>query len=161
MELSPEDRERIYNEEKARREAGGKPVAKPIEHAKKRNVGCLLLIGLVVAFAIYNAVRPGSEADRYSQKAIQIGDTATVVKSDGYFPCGSTPEALDELTKWAVKGDQDEVRRKLITTGSTPLLPGTRVKVLEDGFGSRKVRILTGVPVGVECWVVTEALTAP
>lgn len=105
-----------------------------------------------------------------------IGETATVRQGGGFWPCGSTTEAFDELMKWAALGDNAEVKRTMVTTRSFALYGGMSVKILDFGFGKRKVRVLTndagqtyvkddqGVfpadpRIGRECWVVSEALT--
>ena len=88
-----------------------------------------------------------------------VGAITTVIQDTGWFSCGSSPAALDEMIKWATLKDQQEVIRTLIKTGSTRVTPGTRVKVLDyQGFSKLKVRILGGVATGVECWVDPEWL---
>jgi len=105
-----------------------------------------------------------------------IGETVTVRQSSGFWPCGSTTEAFGELMKWAVRGDNAEVKRTLVKTRSIGIVGGMQVKIQDFGFGKRKVRVLTndageaylkdeqGVfpadpRIGRECWVVSEALT--
>ncbi|HTS50377.1 MAG TPA: hypothetical protein VMH05_20670, partial [Bryobacteraceae bacterium] len=76
--------------------------------------------------------------------------------------------AFDEMTKWAVRGDNAEVKRTMQVTGSIGLTPGLRVKVLDVGFGKRKVRVLglfsdgqlysEDARTGRECWVSKDAL---
>jgi hypothetical protein len=100
---------------------------------------------------------------------------ATVVEGHGFWPCGATAAAYDELMRWTVRGDIAEVRRTLNRTRSIGLVGGMQVKVLGAGFGRRKVRVLTNSTgqsrlsdvqgefsadsrIGRECWVVTEAL---
>jgi len=107
-----------------------------------------------------------------------IGDTATVIESNGFWPCGSTPEALDELTKWAVRGDHSELMRTMRSTRSIGLMGGMQVKVLDSrGFLAqiRRVRVLTNASgesslhdeqgffaadprIGRECWIDSETL---
>jgi len=111
-----------------------------------------------------------------SSSTAGIGETVTVRQGNGYWPCGSTTEAFDELMKWSVRGDQAEIKRTLVKTGSIGIDGGMKVKILDFGFGKRKVRVLTndageaylkdeqGVfpadpRIGRECWVVSEALT--
>ncbi len=111
-----------------------------------------------------------------SPSTAAIGETVTVRQSNGFWPCGSTTEAFDELMKWAVRGDNAEVKRTLVKTRSIGIDGGMKVKILDFGFGKRKIRVLTndageaylkdeqGVfpadpRIGRECWVVSEALT--
>jgi hypothetical protein len=100
---------------------------------------------------------------------VQDGDIATV--ADGLWYCGSTKEALDEMTKWEVRHDREEVARVMLRTRSAALTGGIQVKVLDSGgfmFSERKIRTLTQAKhgdsafnprIGIECWTVTEALT--
>jgi hypothetical protein len=122
--------------------------------------GCAVFgIALVIGALAYGAyVKFGGHATDSppAPGATGIGDTATVRQGDGSWPCGSTTEALDELTKWAVRGDEEEVARTLIKTGSVSLAGGIRVKILDIGFGKRKVRVLSN---DRECWLASEALT--
>jgi len=64
-------------------------------------------------------------------------------RGEGFWPCGSTTDAFDELMKWAVRGDMGEVRRTLMKTGSIGLDGGMKVKVLDTGIGKRQVCVLT------------------
>ena len=78
--------------------------------------------------------------------------------------------------KWAVRGDNEEMKRTMRATHSIGLTSNLRVKVLDTGFGKRRVRVvsdregnvylkdekgqfLADPRIGRECWVVTEALT--
>src|ERR1022692_3383957 len=103
------------------------------------------------------------------------GETTTVRKAKGFWPCGSTPEAYDELMKWAGLGDNTEVKYTLVKTRSIGIDGGMRVKILDIAFGKRRVRVLTddagavtvkdekGVSlladsrIGRECWVTADA----
>lgn len=67
--------------------------------------------------------------------------------------CGSTPKALDEMTKWAVRGDNQEGVRVMMRTGSGFVNKGDLVEVIHRGFMTSKVRIIGS---GRECWVASE-----
>lgn len=92
-----------------------------------------------------------------------------VVKGSGFWPCGSSIEALDEMMKWVARRDDTEVKRAMAQTGSIGLTEGLRVKLLDVGFGKRKVRVLglyadgelmtEDARTGHTCWVASEALT--
>jgi hypothetical protein len=62
MELSPQDRERIFLEEKARREAQEK--LKKENNAKNTKYGCIGCVGLLVLLAIIGALIPKSKKSR-------------------------------------------------------------------------------------------------
>lgn len=89
------------------------------------------------------------------------------------WPCGSSKDALSEITKWAVRNDTREMAIAMARTGSALLIPGTRIKILDTGIMSSKVRIvrmgdlassgLSGSSKyygfsGQECWVHSEAV---
>lgn len=114
-------------------------------------------------------VAPTPKAASTPSVVVHAGDIATV--TDGLWWCGSTKEALDEMMKWEVRHDREEVARVMLRTRSAALTTGIQVKVLDSGgflFSEEKVRTLTeaqhGDPafnprIGMECWTVTEALT--
>ena len=100
-----------------------------------------------------------------------IGDVVMV--HPGYWVCGSTKEALDEMVKWAVRNDNDEMLRTMQRTHSFAFVPaGFQVKILDSGVATRKVRVtgwldpddgrIHAYPeekrIGRECWVSSAAL---
>jgi LSD1 subclass zinc finger protein len=118
----------------------------------------------------------GERTSNGSSVRSTIGNTADVRKAEGFWPCGSTPAAFDELLRWAVRGDNAELKRTMYMTHSFALDGGMKVKILGVGFGRRKVRVLTNAGgeaylndadgvfaadprIGRECWVVEEALS--
>jgi hypothetical protein len=119
---------------------------------------------------------PQTQRAPASASRAYIGETVTVQHDKGFWPCGSTPQAFDELMKWTVRGDNAEVKRTMARTRSIAVNGGMKVKILDLAFGKRKVRVLTndageallkdeqGVfpadpRIGRECWVVAEALS--
>jgi hypothetical protein len=117
--------------------------------------------------ATQQAPANGSRAD--------IGETLTVQRAKGFWVCASTPDALREMLKWVVADDQAEVKRTMVRTHSIAVNGGMKVKVLDIGFGKRKIRVLTNDAgemylrdekgafpadprIGRECWVPSEAL---
>ena len=154
----------------------------------------LLLVALRVAFHPVNqSVGPMADPQKSeptpapapSTAAIKIGDTVKIAFArqangrEGYWPCGSSKEALDEMTKWAGRGDEAELKLVMRSTKSIALTAGLRVKVLEAGgfpYSIRKVRVVANSDgqaylrdeqgefpadprIGHECWIVNEALT--
>jgi hypothetical protein len=113
------------------------------------------------------------EASTPSIGTTNEGDTVRATKQDSHPPiaatahdgdivpatktlfCGSTKDALDEMTKWAVRHDTNECVRVMIRTHSTLLKQGEMVKVLDRGFFTAKVRIISR---GNECWIPSEAI---
>lgn len=80
MELSPEDRERIHQEEKARLEAQAKLKAE--EQAKKNKQikqGCLGCLGLLILLGVIGAFLPKSE---HTAKRTPLSKAENAVKGD-------------------------------------------------------------------------------
>jgi len=117
----------------------------------------LCAAGVIFAFCVWAPDPPNSRPDL----TWQVGETGTVTADNNeYWPCGSTKATLDKLREWGKRKDQVEVRRILVTTGSSPLRAGTAVKLIDSGFGIRRVRILSGIQSSIECWVEAGALTS-
>ena len=73
--------------------------------------------------------------------------------------CGSSVQAFDDMIKWAVRGDEREMFRVLVTTGSSMWTTGSSAKVLDTGgllYSRTKIRI---IKTQRECWVQSEAVT--
>lgn len=116
---------------------------------------------------------PGPPPSNRPHKNAAASDGGYVVIQKGW-PCGSSKNALSEITKWAVQKDTAEMARTMAITGSALLIPGTRVKILDTGFMSSKIRIIRmGDPAdsglsgksslyygfaGQECWAPSEAV---
>src|SRR5712691_10575399 len=66
-----------------------------------------------------------------SPERASVGSTVGIVEGKGFWPCGSSLEAYDELMKWAGRGDDSEVKRTLVRTRSIGLTSGLRVKILD------------------------------
>jgi hypothetical protein len=154
--------------------------------------GCLALFGAVVLGVATFGHKTGANlssdtgvsraayerrpAATLSPSKADVGETVTVRQANGFWPCGSTTQAFDELMKWTARGDNAEVRRTLVLTRSIGLNGGMDVKILDIGLGKRKVRVLTNTAgeaylrdeqgvfpadprIGRECWVVAAALS--
>jgi hypothetical protein len=80
-----------------------------------------------------------------------VGDK--VIVADKVAVCGSTPAALDEVTKWLVRSDKEEAARALLHSGSTLIQEGAYIKILDLGIMRSKIRI---IKTDKECWVATE-----
>ena len=90
-----------------------------------------------------------------SVHAVQLGELVVARQSS---ICGSSVQAFDEMIKWSVQGDQHEMFRVLVTTGSSMWTAGSQAKVLDRGgfmHGRTKIRILKTQR---ECWVPSEAV---
>jgi hypothetical protein len=103
------------------------------------------------------ASRARETASASTTRLIQDGDIVTASRT---APCGRTVAALDEAIKWAVRHDEREMFRTLVTTGSGILKAGDSVKVLNrQGFWDQKAKVrITRAGIEVECWVPIGAL---
>jgi hypothetical protein len=107
---------------------------------------------LVVIVSSRRAVQPTPE---YHESRAQPGD---VVVARSTSLCGSSPEAFDEMVKWAVQKDTQEMYRTLLRTGSSVWTEGSEAKVMDRGgfmYGRTKIRI---IKTQRECWVPSEAV---
>jgi hypothetical protein len=115
-----------------------------------------VLIGLATFAYCWKSMNAPSNSSRTGplpQEGQEL--SITLENNDVYLPCGSTTEALSELTKWASANDWNEVKRTVSKTGSTLLYNGYRVKMLDRGILKSRVRVLRD---DKECWVVSDAL---
>jgi hypothetical protein len=115
-----------------------------------------VLIGLATFAYCWKSMNAPSGSSRTGPLP-QEGQELSIAleNNDVYLPCGSTTEALSELTKWASANDWNEVKRTVSETGSTLLYNGYRVKMLDRGILKSRVRVLRD---DKECWVVSDAL---
>jgi hypothetical protein len=107
---------------------------------------------LVVMVSSRRAVQPAPE---YHESPAQPGDLV-VARSTSL--CGSSPEAFDEMVRWAVQKDTQEMYRTLLRTGSSVWTVGSEAKVLDRSglmYGRTKIRI---IKTQRECWVPSEAV---
>jgi hypothetical protein len=134
----------------------------------------LILVGLRHPVGLSSTPLPHENPTQLTATK-HIGDTAIVAEGHGYWPCGSSREALDEMLKWYARKDEAEIKRTMGRTRSIGIVGGMRVKIIDSGFGERKVRVLTNDAgesvlrdekgsfpadprIGRECWVVSEAV---
>ena len=130
---------------------------------------------------ILNPVAPANVSNpnrERSSSRVAIRETGTVAY-DGdkkmSWTCAPTTDALDEVLQWITKGDETEARRVSLRTQSIRVTSGQKVKILDSGFATKKVRVLSAADgqvwmkdekgwfsadprIGRECWVVAEAV---
>jgi len=128
-------------------------------------VGCTALI--------YTSGTKGNSAGApATRRGPRIGDDASLTRTTA---CGSTQEALDEMTKWITRNDSPEALRVMGRTHSILVEKGMQAKVIDGTMFTRKIRILTNTSgesmlrdeqgafvadprIGKECWLPFEAL---
>lgn len=151
-----------------------------MEFPRRREVLAVSALVVVIIATIVYGIGSSLDTESSTQSALSptptatahVGETVTVLQTR---PCGSTEEALDELVKWAVRGDNAEFNHTMRATRSFALDAGMKVKILDTGFGKRKIRVVTNnageaylkdeqgafpadTRIGRECWVNFEAL---
>lgn len=142
-----------------------------INHPVDRNIGAknwiaalVVVVGVAAIWIYTNAccsVAVGSPS-------AGLPGTLMYVRSPGWI-CASTVQAYGEITKWAVYNDRNEMARAMVMSHSFLLAAGTKVKVLDLGFGRRRVRVMntiidSSIPdMGTEgqaCWIADEGLVS-
>jgi hypothetical protein len=129
------------------------------------------ILALVFVRALWFAPGTPPSPAAPSRGLAKIGDV--VMMNHGKWVCASSKDALDEVLKWAVRGDNQEMLLALRRTGSFMLMPdGWQVKILDASWITRKVRVLGWLDpddgqihaypdeqrIGRECWVPMEAI---
>jgi hypothetical protein len=142
-------------------------------------IALVVLISVLILGAYLKSGDNATSSDTSSVGSSAVPSTTTAHTGDvvmvkpGYWPCGSSKEALDEMIKWALLKDNEEMFRVMRRTDSFALTPdGFQLKVLDRSFTMAKVRVLGWLDpddgkihaypeenrIGKECWVVTEAV---
>jgi hypothetical protein len=175
MELTPEEKQRIYEEEKVRlemqeklkQEGIEKKVLKETEGKKKTKPttwGCLVLIILGMVFLGYSANNKGDEKSGDQKSTTPSGVTAganvTLVKAI----LATDEKSYDEMFKSANANDtvglvQMEAQGKIVE-----IKDGTKALVLEGGGFTQvkvKVRIIDGLQQGKAGWVAPKMIQNP
>lgn len=152
MELTPQDKQRIYEEEKARDEAKQK-----IE-AQKNATGCMGCLGLIVIIVIISMVFnmfSGSKntSSKSTTELIPTGEQAIIDSGPGATYIAQTKEGFEQLIK-AVNAKDQIGAMELIQVGEVfSVGQYTKVLVIDHGFARTKVRILEGPNVGRSGWL--------
>lgn len=131
---------------------------------QKRELHILvLLFAAVVLFVGFGAMMRRATAHMDTRPLPSIGD---VVVAKGPRFCSPSEEALDQVTRVAVKTRDDQESVRAAARTHSILLPDRewRVKIIDDTMFARKLRLLgrvDGLPdrrVGRECWVAMESV---
>lgn len=170
--LTPEERKKIYDEEKARIEArdeierGRNRPAEPIKANPK--VGCIaIIIVLVVLVVCVNLLRsPTGPTDEstasYDEPSMKrIGDIAYLQLKDGQDDVwvSEDEQTYKELIDAVMAQDNIGIKKLVLYSGRVFTVDsGTKVLVLESGLERAKVRILEGDNYGKSGWVIRQAV---
>jgi hypothetical protein len=123
----------------------------------------VVLFAAVVLFVGFGTMMRRATAHMDTRPLPSIGD---VVVAKGPRFCSPSEEALNEVTRVAVKTRDDQESGLAAARTHSILLPDRewRVKIIDDTMFARKVRLLSRVDgqtdrrIGRECWVAMEAV---
>lgn len=160
MELSPEEKERIYLEEKERAEARARAeqelankkaaqviavnranAQKAAKQAQQGFIGCISTVVVLVIFGIVgfnscasNTSSSTDNSNTMASSSINIGDDGVLRNGDNQVPVAASEQAQSDLTNAAVA--KDEVGyEQIFLRGDAFMVPaGTKAKLI--GYGS-------------------------
>jgi hypothetical protein len=164
MDLTPEERQRIYAEEKARIDARDRikaeqdriKLAYKAEQDNKSAAGCLriflVMAAVVIALAIAGSLikdKPGAEGSSSAEAERHIVCDET---SQG-AGLGVTKDDYDALAEANEAHDKYGIAELLSTHRVYGIPCGTKVLLLDAGWTSDKVRIVDGEYAGLAGWI--------
>jgi hypothetical protein len=159
-ELTPEERERIFQEEKARHEAREQldkaARQKNIMAAKRRQqrttIGCLVATAVVaIAFVLISLAGSRSE-----HPSVDVGEQGRIASGAERVIAGVDVAAFDQVVKSQQAHDEAGVTALILSGRAFFVEEGTRVLVIDRSTTLRKVRTLEGPAVGRAGWVPAE-----
>ncbi len=168
--LTPEERQKIYKEEKTRIEVQ-KKIEKEKEEERNRPakpvnipypVVWLIIIGLIVFFVVL-VIHPPSDAPPTRPDELpsgMIGAEARLQLGDGQYPAwvSKNKQTYKELMAAVTAHDTIGYNKLLYSGRIFSAITGTKVLVLESGLERTKVRILEGNNYGRSDWVPRQAV---
>jgi zinc-ribbon domain len=160
-ELTTEERNRIFQEEKVRHEAQEqiKSDAEKIkatadaEKKKKAQLGCLAVAGMLIAVWVIFQMAGGFGDPPARPFTGQDGKLQNGKKA---IPVAVDQDSSDQLIKAQAINDQHAVVQLLLAGKVLSVNDGTKVKVIDSTFTLRQVRILEGSHEGRSGWVPLE-----
>lgn len=125
------------------------PVGKKEKKTSRFTIGCLVVFIVAAGVSVIGTL---FQKNNPAPQLVKEGDVVST-KKDSF--CGSSPEALDDMVKWAARGDVQEALRVMLKTRSSLVGKGDTVKILDVGIIRTKVRQLK---TDRECWLIPEAV---
>jgi len=157
MDLSPEEKQKIFKEEKTRIEAQEK--LKKVEKPKSRAIGCITILALFL-FLVIVVINSGSKNKKDSNNingTVEIGQEARIYHKDGgRIPVGIDVNSLKELNKALNAKDEAGIKELERSGRITSVMNDTRVLVLDKTIFYTEVRILEGFDYQKKYWVPSE-----
>ena len=164
MELSPEERQRIYAEEKARLEAQQILKAEKKPGCSKRVLGCFALaIGAVLVFAIIGSLLPDKPKAPASQQAATVGPPSpseVTVKLSSPLFCSKSILDIGTLARVRAAGDIAGAIGLVARDKALLLEAGTTVHVVNHNSERASLYVRSGGLVGEDCWIQPGWITA-
>lgn len=115
--------------------------------------GCLGIIALIAVLALIGGRGPRRSLGTGAQGVLRT-------ESGGAIPVAVDEGSLSEATSAAVAGDQVAWTELISSHRIFLVTQGTRVLVIDRGFGTRRVRILDGPRQGMAGWVPADLVQA-
>ena len=157
MELSSEEKQKIYAEEKARLEAQEKAkleLAK--ETGKKLGKGCFIFVGVIIALSVILTLVCSFNGTKNTQKSFVGSEARLYIENKEFIALAITKNSFDEFVNAAIANDSHGITN-LIAAGKVFTVPSnTKILIVESSVGKAKVRILEGKNIGESGWVPKE-----
>jgi hypothetical protein len=165
MELTPEERRRIYEEEKARIEAENrqpaeqivKQPAEPADHREFFQAIAVIVIGVIViglVTLLATGVNDSSEAAS-ARPAAQHSSVSSGTYTLGEAGAICAEELSDAARIYLAirRGDREGALGMVARGAANYLAPGTSVRAYLAHEGFSRVEVMSGFQLGRRCWV--------
>jgi len=164
MELTPEEKQKIYEEEKARLEAKQQVLAEQLKDIKidkpnknQNYIGCLAIIGFIIIVTIIICLV--DKAPSRPTSSIRIGSEAKLYQSEGHqIPAAIDYDIYEEMVNEAAAHDTIGWQQLILEGKLFVIDNDTKVLVLDSKGFALKVRILEGEYLGQVAWVSLDAV---
>lgn len=157
MPLTDEEKQKIYEEEKIRLVAQEKAKQESAKEAgKKFGKGCLIFIGIFIAFSVLLTLLCSFTGTKNTQKSFVGSEASLCIENREVVPLAINKNSFDEFVNAAIANDTYGIAN-LIAAGKVFTVPNnTKVLIIEGSVGKVKVRILEGKHTGESGWVPKE-----
>lgn len=157
MELTPEEKQKIYAEEKVRLAAQEKAKLESANEAgKKLGKGCLIFVGVVIVFSVILTLLCSFNGTKNTQKSSVDSEACLYIENKEFVPLAVNENSFDEFVTAAIANDSHGIT-DLIAAGKVFTVPSnTKILIIERPVGKAKVRILEGKNTGDSGWVPKE-----
>jgi hypothetical protein len=169
MELPPEERQRIYQEEKARLEADQKSPKEGIFRRGGPVRICLFICtAAFILVAVYGKLQPYFPKSphskqvanpEYQQTRMPNGSEETLTISSPLL-CSKSILDIDTLARVRAAGDTDGARGLVARDKALLLLTGTTLHVVYHSSERASLYVRSGLLVGEDCWIQPGWITA-